>query len=136
MICVLSFVVFSILGIFSAKYRELSMEAFECLKSTFKNEPCETGLDDRVQATVVGKVLDYSPRLGKLLNNHFQAFSWIMVIILVISGFLAAEGVYNYIVYGNCNGPEAVVGCSINQAEQFFDIQKFSEVLGLEAKIS
>ncbi len=132
MICAISFVVFAIFGIFSAKYRKLSREAFECLKSTFKREPCETGLDDRVQATVVGKVIDYSPGLGKILNKYFQIFTWIIVAILFLSGFLAAEGAYNYIIYGNCNGPEAVVGCSINQAEQFFDISVFNKILGVE----
>lgn len=125
MICVLSFIVFGVLGIFSAKYRELSLEAFDCIKTSLRREPCETNLDDRIQATVVGKALSYSPRLGSFLNNYFQLISWLVLIALIISGFLAAEGIYNYLMFGNCNGAQATTGCTINQTSNFIDLTYF-----------
>lgn len=117
MICVLSLIVFSILGIFSATHRRLALEAFDCVKNRAKMQPCDTRLDDRVQASVVGKVLDYSPSAAKFLNKYFEVFSWVALILLVVSGLSAGVGAYNYAVHGNCNGPAAETGCAANTLE-------------------
>lgn len=117
MICVLALVVFSVLGIFSASHRKLAFEAFECVTSRVKREPCDTGLDDRIEASIVGKTLEYSPRLAKVLKDYFEVFSWIMLILLVVSGFFAGLGVYNWAVYGNCNGPDSDERCGLNELQ-------------------
>ncbi|MFB6166827.1 MAG: hypothetical protein ABEJ62_01020 [Candidatus Nanohaloarchaea archaeon] len=114
MICVISLIVFGILGIFSASHRETALEAWECVKSTLRNEPCDTGLDDRMKASVVGRALDLHPSLGRFVNRYFRVLSWILLILLVVSGLLAAQGAYNWAVYGNCNGPNAEEGCTLN----------------------
>jgi hypothetical protein len=115
MICILALLVFSVLGIFSASHRELAFEAFECVTSRVKREPCETGLDDRIEASLVGKTLDYSPRLAKILKDYFEVFSWVLLILLVVSGLFAGLGVYNWAVHGNCNGPDSNERCGLNQ---------------------
>lgn len=88
------------------------------MKNRAKRQPCDTGLDERVQASVVGKVLDYNPRAARILNNYFEVFSWIALILLVVSGVSMGMGVYNYAVHGNCNGPNSDEGCAANTIEE------------------
>lgn len=118
MICVLSLVVFSILGIFSTTHRELAREAFVCVKNRAVREPCDTRLDERVQASVVGEVLNRSPRTAKVLNNHFELFSLLALILLILSGLTVGIGTYNYIMHGNCNGADSDEGCAANSIEE------------------
>lgn len=118
MICILSLIVFSFLGIFSATHRELARESFVCLKNRAKRQPCETGLDEKVQASVVGKVLEYNPSMARVLNKYFELFSWVALILLIVSGLTLSMGVYNYAVHGNCNGPDSVESCTANQIEE------------------
>ncbi|MCJ7479009.1 MAG: hypothetical protein MUP63_02415 [Candidatus Nanohaloarchaeota archaeon QJJ-7] len=114
MICVISLIVFGILGIFSASHRETAREAWDCIKSSAKNEPCDTGLDDRMRASAVGKALDVHPSLGRFLNRYFGPLSWIFLILLLLSGFLAFQGAYNLAVHGNCYGPDAEQPCTLD----------------------
>ncbi len=116
MICAVALAVFSFAGIFSASHRETAKEAFECVSSRVRRQPCETGLDDRLQAQAVGKLLNHSPRLAGILNRHFEKFSWALLLVLLVSGGLAAESVFNLAVHGNCNGPTSTTGCTISKA--------------------
>lgn len=121
MICLLSLIVFSFLGIFSASHRQLAKEAFNCVRNKAKREPCETNLDDSVKASAVGRVLNYSPRAARILNKYFEVFSWILLISLLATGIYTSYSVYNFIVYGNCNGAAATAGCSLNSGASFLD---------------
>ncbi|MDY6770685.1 MAG: hypothetical protein SV186_01870 [Candidatus Nanohaloarchaea archaeon] len=114
MICLLSLLVFSILGIFSASHRKLAKEAFNCVRNKARRKPCETDLEDDVKASVVGKVLKYSPRAARILNKYFDVFSWLLVIGLLVTGLYSSYSIYNLFVYGNCNGATATANCSIN----------------------
>ncbi|MFB6203190.1 MAG: hypothetical protein ABEK01_01725 [Candidatus Nanohaloarchaea archaeon] len=115
MICVLALLTFGILGIFSATHRKTAMEALECIRSRVRREPCETGLDERLQASIVGRVLDRSPLAAKYLNRYFEVITWLMVIALLISGIFAGLGLYNWAVHGNCHGPESEKGCTLEK---------------------
>jgi hypothetical protein len=121
MICVTALLVSSILGIFSATHRKIALDAWDCVTSRAMRQPCDTGLDDRLQASIVGKTLNYSPRTARLLQNHFEAFSWIFLILLIASGLTAGAGVYNWAVHGNCNGPDSDKGCELNKLESQFN---------------
>ncbi|MFB6144748.1 MAG: hypothetical protein ABEJ98_05545 [Candidatus Nanohaloarchaea archaeon] len=121
MICLLSLLVFSVMGIFSATHRELAREAFDCVTSKARNQPCETDLEDRLRASVVGKTLDYDPRLAKFLSDHFELLSWILTLILLATGAYSAFSLYNYAVYGNCAGAAAQKGCSIGTGVDLVD---------------
>ncbi|MGB9576986.1 MAG: DsbA family protein [Candidatus Norongarragalinales archaeon] len=106
MICIIALIVFGMLAIFSAKYRPLAAEAFDCVFRRLTLRKCESKLDERIKATLVAKTIPHSPRLARALNKYFEVFSWILVIVTFTSLFFAAQGVYNFVVYGNCNGPE------------------------------
>ena len=38
-----------------------------------------------------------------------------MIVSLVWSAFVGGFAVYNFIAYGNCNGPDSSVVCTLNQ---------------------
>lgn len=121
MICVLALIGFSIAGIFSATHRKLAIEAWECVTSRVKREPCDTRLDERLEASIVGKTLDYSPKAAKILKKHFEIFSWVLLIFTIATGLVATNSLYNWAVHGNCNGPDADEGCELEKIPTDYD---------------
>ena len=113
-ICVLAFFVFAFLSIFSAKYRPLAKESFRCVFRTLMLKPCDTGLDERIKTKVVGALLKRHKGTAKFVNRHFTLLSWIFVALTFVSFAYSAMGVYNFYVYGNCNGPDSTEACILN----------------------
>jgi hypothetical protein len=107
MICIIALVVFGILGIFSAAYRKLAAEAFDCVFRRITFRPCHSGLDKRLKSQIVGSIMKRSPRAANFTYKYFEVFSWAFIILTAAT--LAAMGVsfYNYVEYRNCNGPNA-----------------------------
>lgn len=105
-LCIVAFVIFAVMAIFSAAYRPLAAEAFECVfrKLTFRK--CRTALDERIRSQISGKILRYSPKTAAFTFKHFEILSWIFVIITLLSFGYSAYSTYNYVQYGNCYGPE------------------------------
>jgi glutaredoxin len=112
--CILAFFAFAFMSIFSAKYRPLAKDAFQCVFKTITLKPCDTGLDDRIKAEVTSSVLKYSPFAAKLVNRHFTTFSWIFVLLTLSSFVYSGYGVYNFYFYGNCDGPVSTGACILN----------------------
>jgi len=103
-LCVFLLPVFAILAIFSATYRDLTVQAFRCvfLKATFR--PCDTTLDSKIRTSVVAPFLKMHAPTGKFVYKYFTLFSWIFVLSFIgLFGYLSYGG-YNYYLYGNCNG--------------------------------
>lgn len=106
-ICFVALGVFSIMGIFSLKYRALAAEAFDCVFRRLTFRPCVSRLDERIKAKIVSKALAIkSPRLAKFVNRNFEILSWVLVILTLASLFFAAQGLWYFYLYGNCNGPQ------------------------------
>ncbi len=116
-ICIIGLVVFSILGIFSSKYRQLAKELFRCVTKTLVLKPCDTGFDQRVKSYVTTKLMKFPP-FAKFVYNNFGFFSWVFVMTFFLSIGGIAYGVYNYVAFGNCNGPNSTVLCVFNAARQ------------------
>lgn len=110
-LCLVALPVFAILGIFSVRYRRLTKGALACLFNTVTLRKCKSGLDDRIKAEVTGRVLSFSPRTAQWIYTHYKLLSWIIFMLFVASFVGSAMGIYNYIQYGNCNGPESVGFC-------------------------
>ncbi len=110
-LCLLALPVFAILAIFSVKYKKLTKDALECLFSTATLRKCRSGLDDRIKADLTGRVLKLSPRVAKFFYKNYKIISWIILLIFLWSIYTSAVGIYNYIEYGNCNGPEDTGFC-------------------------
>jgi protein-disulfide isomerase len=113
-LCIIAFFVFAVMSIFSAKYRPLAKESFRCVFRTLMLKPCDTGLDQRIKAEVVAAVLRFSAPLAKLINRYFTALTWLFVAITLISLAYTVLGIYNFYFYGNCDGPQAINACILN----------------------
>lgn len=126
MICILALIIFGALAIFSASHRPLAKEAFECVFLRLTLRKCRTGLDTRIKSTIVGKIMNKSPKTARITYKYFEVFSWALVILMVVSLAYSAYGGYNYYRYGNCYGPEENGGFCIYNAlegEQFTELQ-------------
>jgi len=108
MICIVALVVFAVMAIFSARYRPLAKEAFDCTfrKITFRK--CRTNLNERIRSKITGKLMR-TPKVARFTYKYFQFLSVIFTILFILSIVFTGIGVYNYVVYGNCNGPNGGV---------------------------
>ena len=111
-ICIIALAVFSILGIWSAKYRRLAKEAFDCTFRMITLRPCVTKLDERIKSKVTSKLMRF-PKLAKAFYKNFKIFSWIFVVAFFASMAYTAYSIYNLIVYGTCDPSSKT--CVINQ---------------------
>ena len=105
MICIIAMVVFGILSIFSAKYRPIAKEAFDCVFRRVTLRKCESGLDIRLKTKIVGKLMNKHYGLAKGVHKYFEIISWMFVVLFFVSLFFTGQGIYNIIVYDNCYGP-------------------------------
>jgi hypothetical protein len=104
MLCIVSFIVLSILGIFSASNRQLAREALDCVLRRVTFRPCNTGFDEKVKAKILGVVITRSEGAASFLNKYFEAISWVFFILMVASTIAAVRGVYLFYATGSCNG--------------------------------
>ena len=104
-LCFIALPILLILGIFSVKYRILAKDALECLGRTVTFKKCKSQLDERIKANLTGKIIKKSAKLGLFFYGNFQLISIIFIVLLIASLFFSATGLFNYIKYGNCNGP-------------------------------
>ena len=106
MLCFVALAVFLALSVFSAKYRPLARRALDCVAKKATLRPCDTGLDEEIKAASISGIMRVSPSAASFLNRHFEAFSLLFTLIFFASLFFAAQGLYNFAIYGNCNGFE------------------------------
>lgn len=111
MICIIALIVFSILAIFSAKHRPLAKEAFDCVFRRVTFRPCRSGLDKRLKGQISGLLMKKNVGLGRFVFKYFEIISWIFLIIILLSIFQIGLSVYNYSMYGNCNGADETGFC-------------------------
>lgn len=126
--CIIALVVFGIMGVFSAYYRSLAREAFACALRTAVLKPCDTGFDEKMKAKITGKLSKASPKAASAVYKNFAAFSWVLVMITLVSLAFSAQAVYNIIVYNNCNGPDSSVLCSITGSGGVTPLSNVSQV--------
>jgi protein-disulfide isomerase len=112
-ICIIALPVFAILGLFSLRYRMLTAEAFRCLFKTVAFKPCDGGLDIRIKSKFTAKLM-WWPAFARFFYRYFTLLSWIFVVLMLVSAAFTGLGVYNYIRYGNCNGPDSSAFCIFN----------------------
>ncbi len=106
MLCFLALIVFAVLSLFSAKYRPLAKEAFKCVFLKMTLRPCEGALDVRLKAETT-KLFMFYPPLASAIFKHFELFSILLTLLTIVSFGYSLYGIYSYVVYGNCNGPDS-----------------------------
>src|SRR3989344_2557701 len=105
-LCFIALPIFLILGIFSVKYRILTKDALDCLGRTITFRKCKSQLDERIKANITGKIMKKSSKVGLFFYKNFQLITTIFLILLFLSLIFSAVGLFNYLKYGNCYGPE------------------------------
>jgi protein-disulfide isomerase len=114
MICFIALFVFLVLSIFSAKYRPLARRALDCVLRRLTLRPCDSGLDTEVKSKILARLLERSPKAARFVNGNFEALSWFFTLLMFASVALSAQGLWNWYVYGNCNGPDSTAFCIYN----------------------
>lgn len=117
-LCLIALPIFAVLGIFSLHYRKLAKESLDCLFKTVTLRKCRSGLDDRIKSQVSGKLLKRSPRAAKVFYNHYKIITFLILVLFIWSAYESSIGVYNYVQYGNCNGPESTGFCMLDPTGQ------------------
>jgi len=112
-ICIIALPILAIMGLFSLRYRTLAKEAFHCMFESVQLKPCTSGLDQRIKSKFTAKLM-WSPPIARAFYKYFTILSWIFVILMVVSAGFSGYGLYNYIKYGNCNGPDSSAFCIFN----------------------
>ncbi len=96
----------AVLSLFSAKYRPLARRAFDCVARKVTLRPCDTGLDEEIKAASIAGIMRISPPAASFTNRHFEALSLVFTALFFLSMVYTGIGIYNFAIYGNCNGPE------------------------------
>ena len=104
MFCIISFVVLSILGIFSATNRALAREALDCVLRRVTFRPCNTGFDEKMKARILGTVITRSETAARLINQNFEILSWTFFVLMLASSIWSMRGLYLFYTTGSCNG--------------------------------
>ncbi len=110
-LCIIALPIFAVLSIFSVKYRRLTLDALDCLFRIATLRKCRSGLDDRIKSELTGRVLRFSPKAAGVVYKNYKIISWIVLIIFLWSIYGVSVSTYNYVKYGNCNGPENTGFC-------------------------
>lgn len=111
MICFIALFVFSVLSLFSAKYRPLAAAAFECTFRRLTLRPCQTDLETRVRTEFVGVILPLSPPLARLVHRHFEILGNLFTLLMVLSLAYSLWGAYNFVQFGTCDPSDPSAFC-------------------------
>lgn len=118
MFCIASFIVLSILGIFSATNRQLAKEALDCVFHRVTFRPCTTGFDQKMKARLVGGLLTRSVPVAKFISKYFEILSWIFVALFLLSIAFGIRGLVLYYTTGSCNGLNSTGLCVFDPSGQ------------------
>jgi hypothetical protein len=111
-ICIVALVVFSILGIFSSKYRKIAKDAFRCVFLMITFRPCDVQLEQKIKSKATAKLMRISPKMASAFYKNFKIISWIFTIAFFVSLIYSAYGIYNLAVFGTCD-PSSPGTCEI-----------------------
>lgn len=112
MLCIAAFIVFSILGIFSASYRKLAKKGWYCVLRKVTFRPCDINFSEELKGKLLGKLIFTHPKIANFLSRFANVFAFIFVILTVWSTLYVAQAGLNLYVYDTCN-PQNVESCSL-----------------------
>ena len=127
MFCIVSAIVLSILGIFSASNRQLAREALDCVFHRITFRPCTTGFDEKMKAKILGVVITRSEKFARLLNKYFEALAWIFFVLLMAASIMFVRGIVLFYTTGSCNGANSTAFCVFDPTGANNDVSSASE---------
>jgi hypothetical protein len=107
-LCLVALLIFSVLSIWSAKYRTLSKEAFRCVTRMVTLRPCDVQIETKIKAKITSKLM-IVPALARFFYKNFKILSWIFTISFFASLAYSAYSIYNLLVFGSCSPGEPCV---------------------------
>ncbi len=113
MLCIAAFIVFAILGIFSAKYRSLTAKAWYCVRKRITFKPCDINFGEEVKSRLLGKMILKRPRLAKFLDKWLDWFAFAFVALSIWSLVSVTLAGLNLWVYDTCD-PVSGESCSLS----------------------
>jgi len=119
--CIVGLIIFGILGLFSAKYRRYFRESLHCMRRQLLLKPCDTQFDNEMKAKISAGVSKVSTGMARFVFRKFVLLSWILLVLMIASVIMVMFGVYNYVAYGNCNGPFSSDFCVFGVLDGSFD---------------
>lgn len=126
MFCIAAFIIFAVLGIFSASYRSLAKKAWKCVLRKMTFRPCDINFQEEAKAKLLGKFIVTKPRLARFLDRWIGVLASVFVILSVWSLLVVLNSGLNLFVYDTCNpnNPESCSlgggGCGINSGKPGF----------------
>jgi len=118
MICIIALVVFAVLGLFSVKYRTYFFEALDCVFRRATLRKCTTSFDKKMKHKIIARLSGLNKGVGSFVYKHFEIISWALTLIMIASivwtAYVGFLGLYNFYVYGDCNGPNSTGQCVYN----------------------
>ena len=136
MFCIAAFIVLSILGIFSVRYRRLAASAWKCVARRVSFRKCDTNFKEDLKSRLLGKTAAKHPRRARFLEKWLDVLAFIFVILMVWSLLVAVRSGLDLFVYGTChpaNSESCSLGakaCSIESVEpQFWQSLKSGHIL-------
>lgn len=112
MLCIAAFIIFSILGIFSASYRKLAKKGWYCVLRKITFRPCDINFSEELKGKLLGKLIFTHPKLANFLSRFANVFAFIFMILTIWSTLYVAQAGLNLYVYDTCN-PQNVESCSL-----------------------
>ncbi|MFA6489271.1 MAG: DsbA family protein [Candidatus Micrarchaeia archaeon] len=106
MLCFVALAVLAVMSVFSAKYRPLAARAFDCVVKKATLRPCDTGLDEEIKAKSLAGIMRVSPKAAEFTARHFEILSFAFTALFFLSIAFTLQGLFNFAIYGNCNGAE------------------------------
>lgn len=115
MLCIAAFIIFSILGIFSASYRKLAKKGWYCVARKLTFRPCDINFSEELKGKMLGKLIFTHPRLAKFLSRFANVLAFIFVALTIWSTLYVAQAGLNLWVYDTCT-PTQAESCSLGGA--------------------
>lgn len=113
MFCIAAFIIFLILGLFSATHRKLAGQAWYCVRRKIMLKPCDINFKQEMKGKLLGKFIFTHPRIAKFLDKWIDAFAFVFVLLSIWSLFAVALAGLNLWVYDTCS-PHDAEGCSLS----------------------
>ena len=113
MFCIAAFIVFAVLGIFSASYRPLVKKAWHCVLRRVTFRPCDINFSEEIKGKLLGKLIFTHPRLARFLDRWIDWLAFIFVVLSIWSLLYVANAGLNLWVYDTCN-PKSAESCSLS----------------------
>jgi hypothetical protein len=63
-----------------------------------------------------------NPVVARFTFRNFEAISWIFTILMAVSIIYSGIGIYNFVMYGNCNGENSDEVCVYDGLNNVFEI--------------